>query len=303
MFVQIESVRRPSKRKRSPSVEREHERENIPVATRSASKGSRVLSFQVPRISQAQKKLLEHETALKQKEKDIKRREADVDKKLETMRQVEFVIDKSESALASVRKELLEFVDLHIIPGAEASLQRLEADFTCPLCLDVMACPYALNAPRCGHTFCGLCLLQWYFSCLHGCGGWHEQVECPICRSPSQIAHGLLPRSIFSCPFIPNRLVGNQIDDSVAKLSAMGALASRAMNITIGGSNKKKRKVSEIEEEKISPIVMDWAENGSSKQDWTKRMERGRTEMAFITSQWVSLTPYDFLDVKKRLGV
>lgn len=101
------------------------------------------------------------------------------------------------------------------------------------------------------------------------------------------------------------------------------------MNITIGGSNKKKRKVSEIEEEKISPIVMDWAENGSSKQDWTKRMEwvehffypihlritvvhpltnlgghrRGRTEMAFITSQWVSLTPYDFLDVKKRLGV
>ena len=58
MFVQIESVRRPSKRKRSPSVEREHERENIPVATRSASKGSRVLSFQVPRISQAQKKLL-----------------------------------------------------------------------------------------------------------------------------------------------------------------------------------------------------------------------------------------------------
>ena len=133
MFVQIESVRRPSKRKRSPSVERERERENIPVATRSASKGSRVLSFQVPRISQAQKKLLEHETALKQKEKDIKRREADVDKKLETMRQVEFVIDKSESALASVRKELLEFVDLHIIPGAEASLQRLEADFTCPL--------------------------------------------------------------------------------------------------------------------------------------------------------------------------
>ena len=118
---------------RLDALERERERENIPVATPSASMASRVPSFRVARISQAQKRLLEHETALKEKERDIKRREVDVDKKLETMRQAEFVIDKSESALASVRKELLEFVDIHIIPGAEVTLQRLEADFTCPL--------------------------------------------------------------------------------------------------------------------------------------------------------------------------
>lgn len=64
-----------------------------------------------------------------------------------------------------------------------------------PRCYDIMAQPYSLNPGQCGHTFCALCILRHFFSRLHkACGGWHESVDCPMCRSLLVITPDRVPR-------------------------------------------------------------------------------------------------------------
>jgi hypothetical protein len=62
-------------------------------------------------------------------------------------------------------------------------------------CYEIMAQPYSLNPGQCGHTFCALCILRHFFSRLHkACGGWHESVDCPMCRSLLVITPDRVPR-------------------------------------------------------------------------------------------------------------
>ncbi|KAG1770742.1 hypothetical protein EDD22DRAFT_865770, partial [Suillus occidentalis] len=89
---------------------------------------------------------------------------------------------------------------------------HLEDYFTCPLCFEIMACPYSLNPRLCGHTFCATCILKWFFSRLHrACATWHEPVDCPICRSALFGTPDNVPRPDSSFPFTPNRTADNAI--------------------------------------------------------------------------------------------
>lgn len=165
--------------------------------------------------------------------------------------------------------------------------------------------------PRnCGHTFCATCILKWFFSRLHkGCGGWHDAVDCPLCRSALPHTPERTPRSSSSFPFIPNRTA------DIAIRGLMNTISHELDNASTAASNS----------------LSDWDEDGHSKQEWSKR-ERyvnslgfrcwiffladrypclltfradraGRTEMTSISAQWNTLKPADFVNIKNRLEV
>lgn len=56
-------------------------------------------------------------------------------------------------------------------PQMDRSLSASE-DFLCSCCYDLMVQPTTLT---CGHSFCRLCIAQWYMS--------SKKSECPQCRS------------------------------------------------------------------------------------------------------------------------
>lgn len=58
-------------------------------------------------------------------------------------------------------------------PLATASKWVVPPSYSCPICLDFMACPFNVS---CGHSFCGECLDQ-----LQGCAS-ASTATCPICR-------------------------------------------------------------------------------------------------------------------------
>ncbi|XP_023694081.1 E3 ubiquitin-protein ligase RNF166-like isoform X2 [Paramormyrops kingsleyae] len=57
--------------------------------------------------------------------------------------------------------------------AAAASVESIEAQFSCPICLEVYHKPVSIAA--CAHTFCGECLQP----CLHV-----ASPLCPLCRMP-----------------------------------------------------------------------------------------------------------------------
>lgn len=112
------------------------------------------------------------------------------------------------------------------------------------------ACPYTLIPRNCGHTFCATCILKWFFSRLHkGCGGWHEAVDCPLCRTALPHTPERTPRSASCFPFTPNRTADIAIRGLINTISHELASASAVAS---------------------SPLS-DWNEDGHSKQEWSRR--------------------------------
>ncbi|KAI9464247.1 hypothetical protein HD554DRAFT_1286347 [Boletus coccyginus] len=179
------------------------------------------------------------------------------------------------------KQELAAEVREHKISSAQSTLKHLEEYFTCPMCFEIMACPYALIPSNCGHTFCATCILKWFFSRLHKeCGSWHEAVDCPLCRSALPHTPERSPRSISCFPFTPNR---------TADIAIRGLMNAITLGLT-SASN-------------LAPILSDWTEDGHSKQEWSKRERAGRIEMTSIAAQWNTLKPTDFANIKNRLEV
>ncbi|KZP09890.1 hypothetical protein FIBSPDRAFT_759299, partial [Athelia psychrophila] len=116
-----------------------------------------------------------------------------------------------------------EMIEKCELKSAEATLALLDEHFTCSLCYETMACPYVLSPLRCGHSFDAICILRWFFSKAHqACGGWHEYVACPICRSQLIVTPERIPRHEITFPFIPNRTVDATVQDLVSKLEHTG---------------------------------------------------------------------------------
>ncbi|KAF8555988.1 hypothetical protein OG21DRAFT_1409967 [Imleria badia] len=209
------------------------------------------------------------------------------------------------------KRELAVQVKEHQINSAQSTLRYLEEYFTCPLCFEIMACPYALIPRNCGHTFCATCILKWFFSRLHkGCGGWHEAVDCPLCRSALPHTPERTPRSTSCFPFTPNR---------TADMAIRGLINTISHELTDASTL-------------ASSPLSDWNEDGHSKQEWSKREmyvtsavsgvaffiadsallclsipfragRAGRIEMTAIAAQWNTLKPTDFVIIKNRLEV
>ena len=145
---------------------------------------------------------------------------------------------------------------------------KLIAHWRCR-CYEIMACPYVLHPLRCGHTFDAICILRWFFSKAHqACGGWHEYVACPICRSQLIVTPERIPRHDITFPFVPNRTVDAAVKDLVAKLETTGPGLKRE----VGSSSAKGRvKVKKEDGDGMSTGVDGWKTGGNSRKEWIKR--------------------------------
>jgi hypothetical protein len=161
-------------------------------------------------------------------------------------------------------------------------------------CLHSRACPISLNPGQCGHTFCALCILKWFFSRLHkACGGWHESVDCPIWSFLSlplqpqlipafpSISRSLLiitpdhsPRLDITFPFTPNRTVDALVRDLIGKL----ADSPSSDDITAGGTTGAK---------KTEDTMAEWRTGGTTRTEWFRRdsyVPRSSFALVFISS-------------------
>ncbi|KAF6761625.1 hypothetical protein DFP72DRAFT_958592, partial [Ephemerocybe angulata] len=242
--------------------------------------------------------LVRRETALLSGEKEFEMKSSELQKALRSLKQRENEAAKMMSRLADRE--------------AEETLLQLEQSFQCPLCYEVFSAPHTLNAPNCGHTFCGLCILKWALSRLHGCGSWHDQIYCPMCRTEIQ---ALDRRLTF--PFIPNRLATATIIALTEKLStipvntAMLVKREESEDILVSGSKMSRgRQCSHIAEAKAeddevpqTPDIDGWREGGQLRTEWLKKDREGRQEMTKLLESWRVLQPQDFISLKTRLGV
>lgn len=201
-------------------------------------------------------------------------------------------------------------------------LRQLEEHFTCALCYEILAAPYSLTPAHCGHTFCGLCILKWFFSRLHRvCGLWHESVDCPICRSMLIPTPDLTPRLQITFPFVPNRVTASVVESLLEKLvkaplSSQAKIKREEREETWVSQARKKRgrecirkrepsEENEDESEKKSNTldVTAWREGGHMRAEWLKKDREGKNEMAHILKYWSTMGSQDFISVKQKLGV
>lgn len=178
------------------------------------------------------------------------------------------------------------------------TLRFLEEHFTCALCLEIIAHPVTVPHPNCGHTFCAICMVKHFFSRFHRtCGGWHEHVECPMCRSIIIYTPNQLPRSLLTFPFARNRMadaaVVAMVDQLTMQIEAMGT-PNPCENVDQAKGG--------IKIDCASPLVV-WRMGGSSRMEWLERRERGRQEVDYLSRNWSTITPPEFIKTKDRLGV
>ncbi|KLO11058.1 hypothetical protein SCHPADRAFT_999187 [Schizopora paradoxa] len=219
------------------------------------------------------------EQTLKQRETDLKKKESDLDSQAQNLNTI----------MKGKEKEMtLEFLEEHL---------------SCALCCEIIACPYSPISGNCGHSFCAMCLLKWYFSRLHDdCGSWHERVACPFCRAPLTFTPAIPPRDINTFPFAPNRLADACIQAAVEKLASNGSPKPEA------DGRSQSRRASRVKKEEsvgllLESDVIGWSEYGRNRTDWNNRNRRGHDEMEDIRSRWTVLAPEDFHAIKSRLNV
>ena len=134
-------------------------------------------------------------------------------------------------------------------------------------CYETMACPYVLHPLKCGHTFDAICILRWFFSKAHqACGGWHEYVACPICRSQLIVTPERIPRHEITFPFIPNRTVDAALKDLIGKLEHAGTNLKREPGTEVVRRPKVKR-----EDGDVVSALDGWRSGGSTRKDWLRR--------------------------------
>ena len=193
--------------------------------------------------------------------------------------------------------------------------------------------------PNCGHTFCAICMVKHFFSRFHRtCGGWHEHVECPMCRSILIYTPNQLPRSLLTFPFAKNRMtdaaVVAMVDQLTTQIEDIGT-PNPCENVdqTKGGTKID-----------CASLLAVWRTGGSSRMEWLERREyvfqlsvflpcftphrlyrgvfrRGRRtymrttihslvcadifaeEVDYLSRNWSTITSHEFIKTKDRLGV
>ncbi|KAJ6555746.1 hypothetical protein B0H10DRAFT_1207704 [Mycena sp. CBHHK59/15] len=236
-------------------------------------------------------------------------------RELECARRADDLAARS-AALAQQEDEAAAARTQLAIREAKATLATLEEHFTCALCYEIMAQPYSLNPAKCGHTFCALCVLRHFFSRLHkACGGWHESVDCPMCRSLLVITPDRLPRPEITFPFVPNRTAAAVCESMIETLSCSsapsglvvkreeseGAWPGSEWDMEWGRQKGKSKEEEKIEEENAD--IAGWREGGNLRTEWLKKNREGKKEMAHLLKYWSSMRSQDFVDLKVKFGV
>lgn len=141
-----------------------------------------------------------------------------------------------------------------------------------------MAHPYTLNPSQCGHTFCAICILKWFFSRLHiKCGAWHESVDCPICRSLLVITPDCIPRHDSTFPFVPNRTAAAVCESLIEKLrttsSAAPVVKREEKDALWEGEMECSRKETDKKATEDADVA-GWREGGIMRTEWLKKDRR-----------------------------
>ncbi len=135
--------------------------------------------------------------------------------------------------------------------------------------------PFTLMSPRCGHSFCASCLIEWALSQLHvDCGHWHEPLECPLCRAVLPEAPYEVPREELSCPFAPNRLASDVLSGLLDELFVF--LANTEVDGEADVPHSRKGKEKGVKRRRITyddedPSVGAWREGGDARASWKRR--------------------------------
>lgn len=151
--------------------------------------------------------------------------------------------------------------------------------------------PYTLSSVNCGHTFCAICILKWYFAKLHrSCGSWHESVKCPLCRSLLILTPESIPRQIITVPFAPNRIAEGAMKSMIERLAILlpSAKEERKRKRTKARTSTKGcAKNGLCKSEGCEPMIKaktpsdddgcsgmhGWASGGNMRKDWTERVK------------------------------
>ncbi|KAJ7066557.1 hypothetical protein C8F01DRAFT_1080094 [Mycena amicta] len=254
--------------------------------------------------------LLRRESALEQRETECGLRAAE--------------LDARSTAVLAREQEASAIASQTAVRESQAVLAILEEHFTCPLCYEIMAQPYSLNPGQCGHTFCALCILRHFFSRLHkACGGWHESVDCPMCRSLLVITPDRIPRLDITFPFVPNRTAAAVCESLINQLSVSSSStpvikrepSESALPGDIsaecqwgrrkGGKTKEEEEMeleTELEPDGESALV-GWREGGHLRTDWIRKDREGKHEMVNLLRCWTTMQPKDFIELKHKYGV
>ncbi|CCM00586.1 uncharacterized protein FIBRA_02622 [Fibroporia radiculosa] len=232
--------------------------------------------------------LTKRESSITKKEKELRRMENQLTKRMEALSEREEGIKKHQQKADDL------VVSLSLV-HTDKVLMQLEEHFTCALCFDVMACPYSLAPSTCGHSFCALCIMKWFFSHIHeDCGSWHDVLECPLCRAVLPTPTPDPPRRAETCPFTPNRLADKVITDLIDGLRTTG-------RETISASESKGKSKAKAGDSTLDSAV--WNEGGSAQMEWQERDRKGRAEMALLAGSWTTIAPIDLIDLVGDLYV
>ncbi|TRM65558.1 hypothetical protein BD626DRAFT_616350 [Schizophyllum amplum] len=249
-----------------------------------------------------QAELLKRERRLAKLELDYQDRSEELERRYTSLNERE---TQANSALDSIAER-----------DALTTLSQLEELFSCPICQQILTVPYSLNPSLCGHTFCGICILRWFFTRLHeACGGWHESVDCPICRQLLVITPDRTPRLEFTFPFVPNRSVANACETLIERLAQLVPSASAArVKREISEAPLKSRSskdcdekdgVAESTEDNMAIGTINtlegWREGGPLRTEWLKKDSEGKKEMSDLISKWTTLKSADFVRIKRQL--
>lgn len=111
--------------------------------------------------------------------------------------------------------------------------------------------PYSLNHGQCGHSFCALCVLKWFFDAFDSeHGRWLENMRCPVCRATLPTTPMNNPRDMSTLPFVPNRTAD-------ATVRAYVDLVKEAANGNGSGS--------------LDERIRGWERFGRKSVDWEER--------------------------------
>ncbi|PFH51829.1 hypothetical protein AMATHDRAFT_74708 [Amanita thiersii Skay4041] len=243
-------------------------------------------------------------TELVRRERTLLQREQECKRKSDELNERILLLSKKEDEATLMMSQIAE-------REACAILSQLEEHFTCPLCYEIMAHPYTLNPGHCGHTFCATCILKWFFSRLHrACGGWHESVDCPICRAPLMLTPDRIPRLVSTFPFVPNRIAASMLESSIEKLARLPSPSivkkedSDGLWISEQTCTIDCVKMPTKPKEEDGMLDTDaWKEDGCLRAEWLKKDSDGRREINNLFQRWENLDADDFVELKRSLGV
>ncbi|TFY69105.1 hypothetical protein EVJ58_g620 [Rhodofomes roseus] len=185
------------------------DRQTLEGETKQLDKREKALQKKELAFERSVLQLEEKTTAVKDREQAARKRELG-------LKTQETEIEKRTSELRKREQEVSDRAVVAKMIRTEEFLAELEAKWQCALCCDVMAHPYSLSPAGCGHIYCSLCILKWFFTNLcDGCGGWCKILECPLCRTALVKIPGAIPRPMYSLPFTPARAADERITEMI----------------------------------------------------------------------------------------